>query len=46
MFLYPSADEGLAWLEADDDHWADRAYGAYLAARERGGDEAAGTPAP
>lgn len=35
MFLYPSSDEGLAWLEAGDEHWADRAVSAYAAAAER-----------
>lgn len=35
IFLYPSAEEGLAWLEAGDEHWADRAYAAYAAAAER-----------
>jgi hypothetical protein len=36
MFLYPSAEEGLAWLQAGDE---DRA--GYAAAVKRGEDEAA-----
>lgn len=42
MFLYPSSDEGLAWLEAGDEHWADRAVSAYAAAAERRENETAG----
>jgi hypothetical protein len=29
MFYYPSAEEGLAWLEASDAAWAARAVAAY-----------------
>jgi hypothetical protein len=32
MFLYPSEPEGLAWLEASDAAWADRAGDWYEAA--------------
>ena len=39
MFYYPSAEEGLAWLEASDAAWADRAGQLFRAARERGEDE-------
>ena len=49
MFFYPSAQEGLAWLEAGDDAWADRAAVAYDAAmaRQDDGDPAqAQDPAP
>jgi hypothetical protein len=48
VLFYPSVAEGLAWLVASDESWGDRAYGAYLAAVERGEDETAaeedGTP--
>ncbi len=37
MFLYPSAEEGVAWLEAGDQHWADRAF--RLPSRDRGEGE-------
>ncbi len=40
MFFWPSPREGLAWLEADDEAWARRAVAAYIAAVERGPDQA------
>lgn len=40
MLYWPSPQEGLAWLEASDEAWAQRAAAAYAAAVERGPDQA------
>ena len=40
--LYPSPQEGLAWLEASDEAWAGYGRARYAAAAERREDE---TPA-
>ena len=46
MFYYPSAQEGLAWLEASDAAWAARAVAAYDdAVRRQDEDEADGSTA-
>ena len=46
MLFWPSPREGLAWLEADDEAWAQRAAAAYAAATERGQAPAEGGQAP
>lgn len=39
MFFWPSAREGLAWLEASDETWAGYADAKYAAAAERDQDD-------
>jgi len=38
MFYYPSVQEGIAWLTASDDDWAEYAVAMYEAAVKRGED--------
>lgn len=45
MFLYPSAAEGLAWLQGSDQDWADYWVRLFKAAAERRKDEAADSAA-
>ena len=38
MFLYPSPQEGLAWLQGSDEAWADYAVSLYVDAVKRGSE--------